>query len=55
VSKDQRMPFDSDTAIKIGPRGKRSGRKEEIDIDIMVKAAQIYTLIALDICSRSRV
>src|SRR3954469_2500389 len=40
--------------IKIGPRGKRSGRKEEIEIDVMVKAAQIYALIALDICSRKR-
>lgn len=41
-------------AIKIGPRGKRVGRKEEIDIDVMVKAAQIYALMALDICSRAR-
>jgi acetylornithine deacetylase/succinyl-diaminopimelate desuccinylase-like protein len=41
-------------AIKIGPRGKRVGRKEEIKIDVMVKAAQIYALMALDICSRPR-
>jgi acetylornithine deacetylase/succinyl-diaminopimelate desuccinylase-like protein len=42
-------------AIKIGPRGKRIGpRNEEIDIDVMVKAAQIYSLMALDICSRER-
>jgi acetylornithine deacetylase/succinyl-diaminopimelate desuccinylase-like protein len=43
-------------AIKIGPRGRRIGpRNEEIDIDVMVKAAQIYALMALDICSRARV
>jgi acetylornithine deacetylase/succinyl-diaminopimelate desuccinylase-like protein len=42
-------------AVKIGPRGKRIGpRNEELDIDQMVKAAQIYALIALDICSRER-
>jgi acetylornithine deacetylase/succinyl-diaminopimelate desuccinylase-like protein len=42
-------------AIKIGPRGRRIGpRNEEIDIDVMVKAAQIYALMALDICSRTR-
>ena len=42
-------------AIKIGPRGRRiSARNEEIDIDEMVKAAQIYALMALDICSRAR-
>jgi acetylornithine deacetylase/succinyl-diaminopimelate desuccinylase-like protein len=42
-------------AIKIGPRGRRIGpRNEEIDIDVMLKAAQIYALIALDICSRPR-
>jgi acetylornithine deacetylase/succinyl-diaminopimelate desuccinylase-like protein len=42
-------------AIKIGPRGKRIGpRNEEIKIDDMVKAAQIYALIALDICRRER-
>lgn len=42
-------------AVKIGPRGKRIGpRAEEIDIDQMVKAAQIYALVALDICSRER-
>jgi acetylornithine deacetylase/succinyl-diaminopimelate desuccinylase-like protein len=42
-------------AIKIGPRGRRIGpRNEEIEIDVMVKAAQIYALVALDICSRER-
>ena len=42
-------------AIKIGPRGRRIGpRNEEIDIDVMLKAAQIYALMALDICSRPR-
>jgi len=42
-------------AIKIGPRGRRiSSRNEEIDIDVMHKAAQIYALMALDICSRAR-
>ena len=41
--------------IKIGPRGRRIGpRNEEIDVDEMVKATQIYALMALDICSRSR-
>jgi acetylornithine deacetylase/succinyl-diaminopimelate desuccinylase-like protein len=41
--------------IKIGPRGRRIGpRNEEIEIDTLVKAAQLYTLIALDICSRPR-
>jgi acetylornithine deacetylase/succinyl-diaminopimelate desuccinylase-like protein len=42
-------------AIKIGPRGRRIGpRNEEIEIDKMVKAAQLYALIALDICTRER-
>ena len=42
-------------AVKIGPRGKRIGpRAEEINIDEMVKAAQIYALVALDICNRER-
>ncbi|HEY7299420.1 MAG TPA: M20/M25/M40 family metallo-hydrolase [Xanthobacteraceae bacterium] len=42
-------------AIKIGPRGRRiSARNEEIEIDVMLKAAQIYALIALDICTRDR-
>ena len=42
-------------AIKIGPRGRRiSARNEEIEIDAMVKAAQLYALMALDICSRDR-
>jgi acetylornithine deacetylase/succinyl-diaminopimelate desuccinylase-like protein len=42
-------------AIKIGPRGRRiSARNEEIDIDVMVKAAQLYALMALDICTRDR-
>jgi acetylornithine deacetylase/succinyl-diaminopimelate desuccinylase-like protein len=42
-------------AIKIGPRGRRiSARNEEIEIDVMVRAAQIYALMALDICTRDR-
>jgi acetylornithine deacetylase/succinyl-diaminopimelate desuccinylase-like protein len=42
-------------AIKIGPRGRRIGpRNEEVDIDVMVKAAQLYALMALDICTRER-
>ena len=42
-------------AIKIGPRGRRIGpRNEEIEIDVMVKAAKIYALMALDICRRER-
>ena len=42
-------------AIKIGPRGRRIGpRNEEIEIDTMVKAAQLYSLMALDICSRQK-
>jgi hypothetical protein len=42
-------------AVKIGPRGKRIGpRAEEIQIDDRVKAAKIYALVALDICSRER-
>jgi acetylornithine deacetylase/succinyl-diaminopimelate desuccinylase-like protein len=42
-------------AIKIGPRGRRIGpRNEEIEIDTMVKAAQLYALMALDVCSRPR-
>jgi acetylornithine deacetylase/succinyl-diaminopimelate desuccinylase-like protein len=41
--------------IKIGPRGRRiSTRNEEIDINVLVKAAQIYALMALDICNRKR-
>ena len=41
--------------IKIGPRGRRIGpRNEEIAIDEMVRATQIYALMALDICSRDR-
>jgi acetylornithine deacetylase/succinyl-diaminopimelate desuccinylase-like protein len=41
--------------IKIGPRGRRiSTRNEEIDIDVMMHATQLYALIALDICSRAR-
>jgi len=43
-------------AIKIGPRGRRIGpRNEEVEIDVMVKAAQLYAVMALDICSRPRV
>jgi len=42
-------------AVKIGPRGRRIGpRNEELEIDQMVKAAQLYALVALDICSRER-
>lgn len=42
-------------AVKIGPRGKRIGpRNEELDIDQMVKAAQLYALVALDICNCER-
>ncbi|MFQ5851940.1 MAG: M20/M25/M40 family metallo-hydrolase [Candidatus Binatia bacterium] len=42
-------------AIKFGPRGKTIGpRAEEIKIDDMVKAAQVYALLALDICNRER-
>jgi acetylornithine deacetylase/succinyl-diaminopimelate desuccinylase-like protein len=42
-------------AIKIGPRGRRIGpRNEEIEIDTMVNAAKLYALIALDICTRPR-
>ena len=42
-------------AIKIGPRGRRiSARNEEIEIDVMMKAAQIYALMALDLCNRER-
>jgi acetylornithine deacetylase/succinyl-diaminopimelate desuccinylase-like protein len=42
-------------AIKIGPRGRRIGpRNEEIAIDAMVDAAKLYALIALDICTRAR-
>ena len=41
--------------VKIGPRGRRIGpRAEEIRIDEMVKAAEIYALVALDICGRER-
>jgi acetylornithine deacetylase len=39
-------------AVKIGPRGRRIGpRAEELSIDQMVQAAQIYALVALDICN----
>ena len=42
-------------AIKIGPPGHRIGpRNEEIEIDVMVNAAKLYALIALDICTRAR-
>jgi hypothetical protein len=42
-------------AIKIGPRGRCIGpRNEEIDAEEMVKAALIYALMALNICSRER-
>jgi acetylornithine deacetylase/succinyl-diaminopimelate desuccinylase-like protein len=39
-------------AIKFGPRGKRFGRTEELPVETMVKAAQVYALLALDICNR---
>jgi len=42
-------------AVKIGPRGRRVGpRNEELEIDQMFKAAQLYALVALDICNRER-
>ncbi len=42
-------------AIKIGPRGRRIGpRNEEIAIDTMLNAAKLYALMALDICTRTR-
>ncbi|HWP59223.1 MAG TPA: M20/M25/M40 family metallo-hydrolase [Candidatus Acidoferrales bacterium] len=42
-------------AVKIGPRGKRVGpRNEELEIEQMVKAARIYALLAADICTRER-
>jgi len=42
-------------AVKFGPRGRRIGpRAEELAIDDMMKAAQVYALVALDICSRER-
>ena len=40
--------------VKFGPRGKRIHRYEELPIETMVKAARIYALVALDICSRPR-
>jgi hypothetical protein len=42
-------------AIMIGPRGRRIGpRNEEIENEVMVNAAKLYALIALDICTRVR-
>ena len=42
-------------AVKIGPRGRRVGpRTEELAIDEMVRAAQLYALLALDVCNRER-
>jgi len=44
-------------AVKIGPRGRHrtpGPRGEEINIDTIVQAAQLYSLIALDICNRER-
>ncbi len=42
-------------AVKIGPRGRRIGpRAEELAIGEMVRAAQLYALVALDIASRAR-
>lgn len=41
--------------VKIGPAGKKIGpRVEEVEIDQIIKAAQLYVLIALDICNRER-
>ena len=40
--------------VKFGPRGKRIHRYEELPIETMAKAAQVYALVALDICSRPR-
>jgi acetylornithine deacetylase/succinyl-diaminopimelate desuccinylase-like protein len=40
-------------AIKFGPRGKRIRRTEELSVDTMLKAAQVYALIALDICNQT--
>jgi hypothetical protein len=40
-------------AIKFGPRGKRTGRTEQLPIDSMVTAAQVYALLALQICNQS--
>jgi len=40
--------------VKFGPRGKRIHRYEELAIETMVKAAQVYALVALDICSQPR-
>jgi len=39
-------------AIKFGTRGKRFGRTEELAVETMVRAAQVYALLALDICNR---
>ena len=42
-------------AVKFGPRGKTvAPRLEVIEIEEMVKAAQVYSLVALDICNRER-
>jgi acetylornithine deacetylase/succinyl-diaminopimelate desuccinylase-like protein len=42
-------------AVKFGPRGRRIGpRAEELAIEDMVKAAQVYALVALDMCNRPR-
>jgi acetylornithine deacetylase/succinyl-diaminopimelate desuccinylase-like protein len=39
--------------VKVGPRGKRHyPRAEEIPIETLVKATQIYALAALDLCNR---
>jgi len=41
-------------AVKFGPRGKRIGpRAEELAIDDMVKAAQVYALVALAVLKRA--
>jgi len=48
-------PVQSPRPVHSFPRGRRiSARNEEIEIDVMVQAAQLYALMALDICSRER-
>jgi hypothetical protein len=47
-------PVQSPRPVHSFPRGRRiSARNEEIEIDVMAKAAQLYALMVLDIC-RSR-
>jgi hypothetical protein len=45
-------PVQSPRPVHSFPRGRRiSARNEGIEIDVMVKAARLYALMALDICS----